>query len=142
MEVTFVAESPQEELQGFQFHAGAIRHITNPQRGKIRLPGDGTHAGELVSHAFNHVSAPRSGISEGFEICHAGILLIRRCSTGGLPEKCQRFPLFYILHIFTRDGVNTINIAKIEAKTQERIDLAFGQPLTNRLQKSPTQRLA
>ena len=66
VEGAFLAEGPDVELQGLEFHAARIGHVVQLQGGEVRLAGLGAQAGELRHGDVDGVIPARVGIFEGF----------------------------------------------------------------------------
>jgi hypothetical protein len=67
VEMAFVAERPDVELEAFQFDALLISDIVKDERGKIWLAGLGTQAGELRDFHMDMVIAPRIGVGKSLQ---------------------------------------------------------------------------
>ena len=77
----FVAVAPQVELQALELDAQLVRHVVDGDRGKIRLPGHRTQAGELGAVENDVVIALPLRIRERIELFrrlrrHEGVVSI------------------------------------------------------------------
>ena len=75
MEMPFVAESPDVQLQALQLHAFFVGDVIQDQGGEIRLAGLGAQAGEFRDFHVDVVVAPGLRVGESFQ-CLVGCVVI------------------------------------------------------------------
>lgn len=68
VEVTFIPEGPEVELERLQFDAQPVRHIGEREGREVRLTGLWTEAGKLGARHLDLVVAPGFRIGKRFEL--------------------------------------------------------------------------
>src|SRR5438445_13534009 len=64
VESALVAIGPDVELEAFQLHALAVRHVVEKQRREVRLPGSRAQAGELRDLHTDQIVVARAWIGK------------------------------------------------------------------------------
>ena len=67
VEMAFLAEAPDVELEAFQLDAGLVGDVVEVEGGEIRLPGLGAKTSEFRDFHVNVKIPLRFGIDEGLE---------------------------------------------------------------------------
>ena len=67
MEMAFLAERPDVELEALEFHAALVRDVVQKQGGEVRLAGLGAQTGELGDLDVDVVIPCGLRVVEGFQ---------------------------------------------------------------------------